>query len=191
MKAALGTKGRAIDVNDAVKGANPYFLGWGDSTAEFKENCQRCVIAYEARRRGYDVAALPTFPGDELPKGDNYARAFKGYSITPVGATTAAKTQKNLESQMHSWGTGSRAIVSIPGHVFNAENVRGKIRYVDAQTGTVYSSSNVFSRLTKNGLRSVGIVRTDNLKFSDDAKKYVTPVTDTMRRIEQNRRNKK
>lgn len=184
VKAALGSKGKAISILEAVRGANPFYNG--GSTVEFSENCQRSVIAFEARRRGYDVAALPTFKGDTLPSGRIWANAFENPQFVSVGSTSPTKTQQNLEKQMKSWGKGSRAIVSIPGHVFNCENVNGKIRYVDAQTNTVYNSNNVFSRVGKKS-RSIQIMRTDNLKFSDNAKKSVTPVTETMRKIESNR----
>ena len=87
---------------------------------------------------------------------------------------------------MQAFGDGSRGIVRIPGHVFNVENVKGKVRYVDAQTGTIYNSNNVFSRLGKSA-RSVELVRTDNLRISERAKKSVTPTTDTVRML-QNRK---
>jgi SPP1 gp7 family putative phage head morphogenesis protein len=51
----LGIGTRAIDETDALKGTNPnYALGW-----KYQNNCQRCVPAYELRRRGYDVTAKP------------------------------------------------------------------------------------------------------------------------------------
>ena len=50
------------------------------------------------------------------------------------GSTSQKKTQANLEAQMKSFGKGARAVVRIPAHVFNCENVNGKIKYVDAQT---------------------------------------------------------
>ena len=47
----------------AMLDTNPNYNG---DYKEFSENCQRVVVAYEARRRGYDVQAQPTFKGDEL-----------------------------------------------------------------------------------------------------------------------------
>ena len=61
LREALGNKGRPMSIEKAVLGANPYYDG---SYKEFSENCQRAVVAYEARRRGYDVTAQPTFQGD-------------------------------------------------------------------------------------------------------------------------------
>ena len=179
LRATLGKQGKAMGMDRALKGANPFYTG-GDQ-GDYSNNCQRCVIAYEARRRGYDVIAQPTYKGDKLPSGDRWKGAFMHGKSVHVGASTPQKTQANLEKKMKSYGNGSRAIVSIPGHVFNCENVNGKIRYVDAQTNTVYSSKNVFSRIGKKS-NSISIMRTDNLRFSDRAKKSVTPVSDVMKR---------
>ena len=174
-RATVGEKGKPLDIKTAIAGANPFYRGGAEGN--FTENCQRAVIAYELRRRGFDVMALPTFKNDELPGGNRWTGAFMHGKLVKVGASTPMATQNNLEKEMKAWGKGSRAIVSIPGHVFNAENVNGVIRYVDAQTNTVYNSHNVFSRLGKDA-RYVEIMRTDNLRISERARKSVTPVTD-------------
>ena len=44
-----------IEVKKAAKGANP---NYAPGTA-YATNCQRCVVVYEFRRRGYDVVAKP------------------------------------------------------------------------------------------------------------------------------------
>ena len=65
LRATLGTQGRPMNMDKSLKGANPFYTG-GDQ-GDYSNNCQRCVIAYEARRRGYDVIAQPTYAGDKLP----------------------------------------------------------------------------------------------------------------------------
>ena len=180
LKASIGQKGRKLGIEKALEGANPFYNG--GAQGDFSENCQRAVVAYELRRRGYDVVALPTYAGDTLPSGNRWQGAFQHAKTINVGASTPQKTQANLEAQMRSFGPGSRGIVKIPGHVFNVENVGGKIRYVDAQTNTVYNSNNVFSRIGKQS-SSIKLVRTDNLRISERAKKSVTPVTDTVKKI--------
>lgn len=194
LKAAIGSKGRPIGIENALEGANPFYnkrtMGAGGN---FTENCQRAVIAYELRRRGYDVLALPTYSGDALPAGGRWKGAFKGAKQMNVGASSPQKTQANLEKQMKSYGPGARGIVGIPGHVFNVENVGGKIRYVDAQTNTVYNSKNVFSRLGKKS-KDVTLMRTDNLKLSDRAKKSVTTnneLTKALKKKSKEKRNGK
>lgn len=176
LKQAIGTKGKPFSIDNALRNVNP---NHSYDYSEYSENCQRCVVAYELRRRGYDVTALPTYKGDTLPQVNFYGNgkwqmAFRGAKSVKVGSTSTAKTQKNLEAKMKSYGNGSRAVVRIPGHVFNCENVNGKIKYVEAQTGKKYTSNNVFKNLTSSQSKQVSIIRTDNLRISDRARLAVT-----------------
>lgn len=53
---ALGKQGRPMGIDRADRSnANPLF----DLRNDCRNNCQSCVPAYEMRRRGYDVEALP------------------------------------------------------------------------------------------------------------------------------------
>lgn len=179
LREALGTKGKPMSMVDAVKGANPYYDG---TYREFSENCQRAVVAYEARRRGYNVTAQPTFEGDRLPEANvggkgngRWQGAFKGAKSESVGASNGKKVQENIEKKMSEYGDGSRAIVKIQwkngdGHVFNVERKNGKTHYVDPQIGAKYNPSQLFGEVKPQSTR---IVRTDNLKFSDRMKKSV------------------
>ena len=65
LKDALGTRGNPKSMASAMLDSNPNYNG---DYKEFSQNCQRVVVAYEARRRGYDVEAQPTFKGDNLNK---------------------------------------------------------------------------------------------------------------------------
>lgn len=183
LKESIGEKGRPIGIENALEGANPFYQASRGAQGNFEENCQRCVVAYELRRRGYDVVALPTYSGDQLPVAGKWKGSFRGAKDINVGDKSPLKTQQNLEAQMKSFGPGSRGIVRIPGHVFNVENQNGKIRYIDAQSNTIYNSHNVFSRLTNGTSVDVKLVRTDNLRLSDRAKKAVTPSTDLTKRL--------
>ena len=103
--------------------------------------------------------------------------AFKGAKSVSVGAGTRKEAEGNLASQMKRWGDGSRAIVrvgwanSTSGHVFNVENRRGRMHYVDAQTG---DRVNIKQYLGQANPSTVRLVRTDNLRFSERAKKSIT-----------------
>lgn len=174
---ALGKKSATMGITRAAQGANPYYDG---SYREFSENCQRAVIAYEARRRGYNVEAQPTHKGDILPNrtpGDNghWMGAFQGAKTQNVGAKNSKKAQQNLESQMKTYGNGSRGIMRLnwkngDGHVINVEQRGGKTLYIDAQIGKKYNGKELFSQIKP---QSVRLIRTDNLKFSERAKKSV------------------
>lgn len=185
LKDALGEKGKAKTIGDATVGTNPNYNG---DYKEFSENCQRCVVAYEARRRGYDVEAQPTYQGDTLNQvaysdenaGVSRGRwmgAFQGAKPKNVSSSTEQGVMNNIDKQMASYGDGSRGVVQIfykggGGHVFNVERQHGKTVYVEAQVGRI---KNFKETLTHVRTERVALVRTDNLKFSERAKNFVTP----------------
>lgn len=182
MREALGHK-TTISLGSALSGSNPRY---NPKFAAYSMNCQRAVVAYELRRRGYDVTALHTYKGDTLTmaartKGEavltaRWMGAFRGAKTDVVGARTRKKAEKNLVNKMKSYGDGSRAVVYVRwndkgGHVFNAEYKNGKMFYRDAQTG---KSVNIQHYLSMARPQSVGLVRTDNLRLSYRVRNFVT-----------------
>lgn len=103
--------------------------------------------------------------------------AFHGAKTDVVGARTRKKAEENLVNKMKSYGDGSRAVVYVRwngnegGHVFNTEYKNGKMLYRDAQTG---KSVNIQHYLSMARPQSVGLVRTDNLRFSYRIRNFVT-----------------
>lgn len=183
LKEAIGKKGSSNTMGEALNSVNRdrYNLSY----AAYTENCQRCVVAYELQRRGYDVSALPTHDSDNWPRvvrvGDElYGRwrgAFKHAKNIDVSARTTALVTSNIDKQMSSFGSGSRGVVQVfwkngGGHVFNVENVNGKIVYADAQTGRRLKNGNEYMKDTIPS--TVRLIRTDNLQISDRAKQFVT-----------------
>lgn len=185
LKQALGTRGEPFSMANAMFDTNPYH---SDDYKEFSENCQRVVVAYEARRRGYDVTAQPTYKGDKLNQvaynddanGISRGRwmgAFQDAKPKNVSASTEQGVLNNIDKQMKNYGEGSRGVVQIfykggGGHVFNVERKSGKTQYIEAQTGKVKDFGKTLKNVKTN---RVALVRTDNLKFSDRAKNFVTP----------------
>lgn len=160
---ALGTKGRPMSTTAAVSGANPlYSMG-----PEYQENCQRAIIATEARFRGYDVVALPTFDNDTMPINNNYLDNF-------VGAKARMKTlkgQKSVEASMKAEGDGARAVMAVKwkgggaGHVINVVQRNGKTHYYDGQDGSRVNSKSLFNAISSSA--GVRLTRIDDLPFSD------------------------
>lgn len=181
LKDALGPRGEPLSVPQAYTGANPYFdRRWEHK--EYNENCQRCVVAYELRRRGYDVIAAPTFEGDLLAKVayrqadgttmDHWMGAFRGAKPIKVGTEDALSTKAAIDARMREFGSGSRAVLKVSwttgyDHVLSVENVGGRIRYVDAQTG---KSVHMTSRLALTFTDRTQLIRTDNLRISERAR---------------------
>ncbi len=169
---ALGAKGKPMSEANAWFDANPYY---SDKYAEFSSNCQRCVFAYEMRRRGYDVIAQPTYKGDSMPYGANWTGAMKGMSRVAIGKSTEKATIKNIEKQMSSWGEGSRAIIRIKwaggnsGHVINCEQKNGKLHVYDVQSNKRVTGVKYLEKyLPYATLSHTELFRTDNATPTDD-----------------------
>lgn len=172
---ALGKKGRPMATRDAIMKANPFYDKTA-STAEYNQNCQRAVIATEARFRGYDVIAQPTYDGDKMPTSGNWAKNFIGAKTENVGRTTANATRNALETKMRGYGDGARAVMSVQwsgsrsGHVLNVVQRGKNTYYYDGQTGSIVSPKALYSAIKT---RETKITRVDNLQFSDTEKEAV------------------
>lgn len=139
---AIGVKqDTPIAIADAVTGANPnYSAGY-----EYRVNCQRCVQAYEFRRRSYDVIAKPKPKvnnivdwGSEcfIPSGQSSYRAF-----------TMQQTAAAVKRELAAAPDGARYTIYVQwkgrnsgAHVFVAEKNAGTIQYLDPQPGKLDAS---------------------------------------------------
>ena len=161
---ALGDRGAPMSMAQASKGTNPHYSA---NYSAYSSNCQRCVLTYEARRRGYDVTALPTYSGDLLPYSRDYMRALSNPKTVEVG-----KSVRRVESEMRGFGDGARAIIGVRrgnnGHVFIAENIGGRISYVDPQTNSRYTGLNL------SHVSGASVTRIDNQGFTEYARNAFT-----------------
>ena len=133
-------------IEDDLKHTNPNYSP-DDPDSLWNINCQRCVSAYEARRRGYDVEALPAggvsdvLPIMNHPRG--WPSVYEGAEPVDCSAATGEYAKAVVEQQLIAWGDNCRAIVRVRwlpeygggGHVFIAERVNGVTRFVDPQNG--------------------------------------------------------
>lgn len=169
----IGRKGDPISPYDAVKSINP---DWNGEYGDYSENCQRCVVAYELNRRGYNVEASEAYGDrDPYPRG-KWQNAFEGGRQIDVGGRNTAKVNDNILGNMRQWGNGSRGIVTVvyprsnSGHAFNVEYSGGKLHYYDAQTGERYNPAKVFDHVSPT---KVKVMRSDNLALADDVRNMV------------------
>ena len=122
------------DLTIDLKEVNPHY----SEGKQWKINCQRCVPAYEMRKRGYDVTVLPK-PLDPGITDLSY-KPFDVW-VKPKIINCAENGKADIEKHMSEWGEGSRAQIVITwkgtnsGHTFVAENKNGSVRYYDPQTG--------------------------------------------------------
>ena len=164
-------------IEDDLAATNPRF----SEGAEWQKNCQRCVGAYEMRRRGFDVSARPASLAngmldrrDPLPNRldpSGWPNMFEGAELEKIPGTTANSIRGRIERRMAEYGSESRAIVRVRykkrygggGHVFIAEQVDGVTRFIDPQTGSS-DCAFYFSMVSKG---ETEILRVDDKKVAD------------------------
>lgn len=151
------------DTESDIKAANPHF----SEGREYKVNCQRCVPTYEMRRRGYDVIAKPN---NAWGKGDYLSRnSNKAFENAEVHWSLPGTGKREIERLLKEWGEGARAEVGVTwkgansGHVFVAENIGGKVVFIDPQSGEM-DVSHYFKSVRSNQSR---VWRIDNLNLSE------------------------
>ena len=192
LRDALGKKGTPINLFDAADGANPFY-DESHRQEPYNINCQRCVVAYERRRRGYDVVAQPN-PNDKWAsvKYDQNSKkyyalwkgAFRHAKTDNVLGNSLNKTIDNAIAKMKEYGNGSRAVIEFlrdprGGHVINVENRNGKILFVEAQTtadskgGHIYSRKELAFQMGDRTPRHAALTRTDNLQISYRSGQFV------------------
>lgn len=155
-----------FSVKKALEGTNPNLI---KDPAHYSINCQRCVYAYELRRRGYHVIArgASDLQNDDFRKHEMWRGAFKNqvWDNCPFGKDSVLK-------RMNEFGDGSRAVVYVqwnkktlnPGetHVFIAEQIKGVTHFFDPQ----YGRKNVEYYFTLAEERGIMVSRIDNLEPS-------------------------
>jgi hypothetical protein len=119
------------------------------------------------RRRGYDVIAKPNHGWG---KGDHLSHNSRDAWIdADVHWGLAGSGKRDIERLLKEWGEGARAEVGVTwkgansGHVFVAENIGGKVVFIDPQSGEM-DVSWYFSRVRSHQTR---VWRIDNLKPSE------------------------
>ena len=162
-------KDENLDLEQAIKGTN---LNAQDETIPswmYRENCQKCVPTWELRRRGFLVEALPlTSEDDFYTEQDNWSLVFKN-SENHIIDNLPGSGKKDIVDLMKQWGNGSRAEIAVKwedgsGHIFAAENVGGKIVFIDPQWGIHGKEVEQYFIAAAQGLTK--ILRIDNLEFS-------------------------
>lgn len=146
----------------------------------WKYNCQRCITAYEARRRGIKVTGKPRPPlteHDYLSRSCGWSDAYKNGKIISCVALNGKAAKNKIIKAINQMPDGSRCAVQIRykrrrggGHVFIAEYINGNVLFIDPQPNgfsVMFDQSEIFSQASG---RDCFIMRLDNLKFSDTVK---------------------
>lgn len=154
---------------------NPHFA----EGYKWQDNCQRCVVAWELRQRGYDVAAMPFAAHDDIGSdgtkcwefdapnwfNDSEARLFGGYRMG---------IKRGIENEFDKWGDGTRAVVRVRwgeslgggGHFFSARREGDRIVYEDPQAGTVRDIDETLDNCS-SGNGQLWMMRVDDRRLTE------------------------
>ena len=151
----------------------------------YDENCAACTIAYDLRRRGYDVEVK----SDDSTLEDGYYgltadEILKVYSLSRSDLKTTCngvtrdtqQMQKNLtklEDELLTYGDGARGNFMVywsqgGGHSVSWEVENGEVVIRDAQTNKKHKLDDY-----ANSVAYFEYIRTDNAEVSDEVLKYV------------------
>lgn len=161
-------KGTSMAIQDAVKGANPNY----SRGSAYGVNCQRCVQAYEFRRRGYDVVAKPKPSTNNIISWGSECFIQPGAYQYSYQAYALNQTEAAVKKALANAPDGSRFSIYIKwkrtyggsAHVFIAEKTGGVIHYLDPQTGNM-DASDYFTRGSKG---CFGYFRLDDKALTTD-----------------------
>lgn len=172
-------KAQSTGLEPDLKASNPKY---GSGTG-YTQNCQRCVPAYELRRRGYNVQAKPAIvtPTGKLSSKDPIIQGSKWmngiFGNIQWKKVWTGNGLSDIENAMAGWGDGARAEVYVNwknggAHVFIAEQVNGQTRFLDPQSGAPDYRSKFAS--VKSGYTM--FARIDNLSVLDAIEECVENV---------------
>lgn len=147
----------------------------------YAKNCQSCVVAYEMRRRGYDVEAV-IYEGKQNPRQKELAQlqtnGWRNEDGTPArfegvndrheqavrmnGERVAPNlTKKKAIAEINSMvGEGRYCIEYLnkgqqtSGHIVIAERIDGKVRVYDPQTNNYHTVEQIVDKMKLQTTRS-------------------------------------
>ena len=174
------------DINEALRGVNKNSKNTSDYAR--KDNCQRCCVAYELRRRGEKVVAKPFIYGDETKELTLLINIFDQVSEKMDLEGNGAVLIQNIKRQMEKWGNGSRAMISftladrVSGHCFIAEQVNGKTIFLEPQREEQIEDLNKSLFEPGRIISQAYLARMDNALFKeaviDDCCEVLSPATE-------------
>lgn len=141
------------DYKQAAVATNPHY---DTGKYEWTYNCQRCVVAWEMRYRGYDVTAKPRLSAEDdivFKDANDWRKCFKGFeweSLDYYYPEDPTQTYRDIELEVLKNPCGSRFIFSIQWmkhrwqdkasrHAFiGVINDKHELEYYDPQSGKKY-----------------------------------------------------
>lgn len=126
-------------------------------SSKFNYNCSNTAIAYDLRRRGYDIQAKPSTNGLTIREIQDLFKVRElDVNITDMNKPHANKKNiEKLNSYFDSMPNGYRGVICVTwkggmsGHAFNVEKVNGQPIFIDSQKGThgAFKGNNVLGQV--------------------------------------------
>ena len=167
----LKRKPSAMTPNDDMAACNRQYSKGG----VYKNNCISCALAYDMRRRGYDVEAMPidttSAVNGSLPVQLGF---YKGEKLETFEVPSNLDTAiKQFTKNVVRYGDGSRGILRIrwkngDGHATVWEVNNGSVIVRDPQNNTVVDLSDYLRRA-----KTFYYFRTDNLELTNKVTEFV------------------
>lgn len=154
-------------VQTDLTNANPNYSKGGG----YRMNCGNCTVAYELRRRGFDVEANP-MNGMYVSE---WRKIFDGFNPSQAITKRKAGLVDELSKAIAGWGEGARGTIFVKwdgrkvGHFFSAEVSGGKVMFIDPQN----AKADVASYFDSVKPSSVIYGRLDDLNMTDAVVKAV------------------
>ena len=167
----LKRKTTETNQNEDMAACNPKYLKGG----VYKNNCISCALAYDMRRRGYDVESAPidttSATNGSLPVQLGFYKGEK-LEVFEVPKDLYAAT-KRFSNQILKYGDGSRGMLRIrwkngDGHVAVWEVDGNSVIVRDPQNNTIVDLSDYMCRA-----KIFYYFRTDNLEPTEKVTRFV------------------
>ena len=149
-----------------------------------KQNCRRCTVAYEMRRRGFDVTATKSIMatgqhGLGMKKALNVntrkyeAAENKVFTVANVRALKNTDAPDALFKALKGQPNGSRGEVAVGwlmggGHSVAYEIINNKPVIIDTQSGKMFKNSQEWAKAYKYPAATAAYTRLDNKRLNKD-----------------------
>lgn len=143
----------------------------------YDTNCQTCVVAFEARKRGYDVRALPNLRNGYIRDlSKNPLQAYENAGTWDLNNSVHKAFGEHYSQVDDYMKEGQRYVIRWKwatknvGHIITCFKENGKSVYYDPQTGSKMEYSAFYTNYVKymDKGEQFSLKRVDNLKFNDE-----------------------
>ena len=155
---------------------NPYYKEDVEFAGElfgYTTNCQTCVVAFEARMRGFDVRALPNNRNPyikDLSRMTNLAYVDKnGNHPAYIIPKSGEHKEKFIERIVKEGRYTVQFVQGGCGHIISAFRQDGKLVLYDPQNGVVVKNNKNYLQRKRN----FRIMRVDNVEFDQEYVNYI------------------